>query len=277
MDKTIAHPFIRAYAFMLAVATFLLVIAGGLVTSTGSGLAVPDWPLSFGQVFPPMVGGVFYEHGHRMIAATIGLLTVLLAVVLARNPVDHSVRKLGYAAVGVVILQGCLGGLTVLLGLPALVSVAHATLGQIFFCLIVSIALLVNLHPLTASLPLAGADRLRRLAVLTTAFVLIQLILGATYRHSGKLLHLHIVWAIVVAAHAVLLGRRVLRQPELESDFRVPALSLLTLVGLQIVLGVYSWQLPMVWITTTHLAAGALILATCVMLTVLAYRRVRPA
>src|SRR5258708_7789013 len=106
------------YAKVVAFTTFLLIIAGGLVTSTGSGLSVPDWPLSFGQVFPPMVGGVRFEHTHRLIAATVGLLTVVSAIWLWRLAAGSTIRWLGVIAVGLVIVQGLLGGLTVLLKLP---------------------------------------------------------------------------------------------------------------------------------------------------------------
>src|SRR6266852_9613599 len=131
---------LHRFAIFTAVCTFCLVIAGGLVTSTQSGLAVPDWPLSYGQLMPPMVGGIFYEHGHRMVAATVGFLTVIQAIWLQRRARKRSLRILGWTAVGAVIAQGVLGGLTVLLLLPPAVSIAHAGLAEIFLCLNVSIA-----------------------------------------------------------------------------------------------------------------------------------------
>src|SRR5438270_1396675 len=109
---------IHRLAVATAASTFVLLFVGGLVTSTGSALAVPDWPLSFGQVFPPMVGGVLYEHGHRMIAASIGFLTILLSIGLWRTGAPRVVKVLSLWAVGVVCAQGLLGGLTVLLRLP---------------------------------------------------------------------------------------------------------------------------------------------------------------
>ena len=123
------------FAVIVACATFLLVIAGGLVTSTGSGLAVPDWPLSFGQVFPRMEGGVLFEHGHRMIASVVGLLTVVLAFWTAKAEPRGWVRALGWSMLAVVIVQGVLGGVTVLMRLPDAVSVMHAGLAQVFFAL----------------------------------------------------------------------------------------------------------------------------------------------
>src|SRR5438093_4090965 len=132
---------LHLFACLTGFGTFFLIIAGGLVTSTGSGLAVPDWPLSFGMLFPPMVGGVFYEHGHRMVAGTVATLMLVLAVWLAMREPRPWVRALGFAALGAVILQALLGGMTVLLLLPPAISISHACLAQTFFCLVVTIAL----------------------------------------------------------------------------------------------------------------------------------------
>ena len=172
-------------ALCTACATFCLVIAGGLVTSTGSGLAVPDWPLSYGQVMPPMVGGILYEHGHRMVATFVGLLTTILAVWLWRKDDRTWVRVLGVAALGAVILQGVLGGLTVLFLLPTPVSVAHATLAQAFFSLTVFLALATSRgwrEAVAEPLPVTGRTRLFVLAAAGVVFL--QLVLGAWMRHS---------------------------------------------------------------------------------------------
>ena len=183
-------PSLHFYATFVASATFFLVIAGGMVTSTGSALAVPDWPLSNGQFFPKMDGGVFYEHGHRMIAGMIGILTFILAGWLWKTEPRRSVRYFGLAAVGIVLLQATLGGLTVLYRLPVPISVAHACLGQIFFCTLVCIAVL------TASPE--GFQRsekmtkIQRLGLLTLGFIFLQLIAGAILRHTGRFLHLHL-------------------------------------------------------------------------------------
>src|SRR6476646_10088864 len=114
---------LHRYAVLTAAATLFLIVAGGLVTSTESGLSVPDWPLSYGMLMPPMVGGVFYEHGHRMAATTVGFLTLVLAVWTARAEPRPSVRRLAWGALAAVITQGVLGGLTVLYLLPTPVSV----------------------------------------------------------------------------------------------------------------------------------------------------------
>src|SRR5688500_5578535 len=128
------------FAVATVAATLALIFIGGLVTSTGSGLSVPDWPLSYGMLMPPMVGGVFYEHGHRMAASFVGLLTLILAVWTARVEARPGVRRLAWSALWAVVAQGVLGGLTVLLYLPPAISVAHACLAQTFLCLTIALA-----------------------------------------------------------------------------------------------------------------------------------------
>ena len=135
---------LHRYAVLVAGATFLLILAGALVTSNDAGLAVPDWPLSYGGLTPPMVGGIFYEHGHRLVAATVGLMTIGLAVWLWRREPRRWVRLLGWAALGTVVVQGILGGITVLYYLPPAVSIAHACLAQFFFCCTVSLAVFTS-------------------------------------------------------------------------------------------------------------------------------------
>ena len=135
---------LHRFAVLTAGATFVLLFVGGLVTSTGSGLAVPDWPLSFGMLLPPMRGGVLFEHGHRLAAALVGGLTVALALWTVVSEPRPGVRALGLTALLAVILQGVLGGVTVLYKLPLAVSVTHACLAQAFFCLTVTLALVTG-------------------------------------------------------------------------------------------------------------------------------------
>ena len=128
---------------LTAAGTLFLLLAGALVVGTRSSLSVPDWPLSFGKVMPPMVGGVFYEHGHRMVATTVGFLMTVLAIWLWRSEPRAWVRRLGYIGLVAVILQGILGGITVLYLLPAPISISHACLAQIFFCIALTLALVL--------------------------------------------------------------------------------------------------------------------------------------
>jgi cytochrome c oxidase assembly protein subunit 15 len=135
---------LHRFAVLVACATFALLIAGALVTSNDAGLATSDWPLSNGQVFPKMVGNLFWEHGHRMVATTVGLLTIALAVYLFLKEERPWARRLGLFGLIAVITQGLLGGLTVKLMLPLWVSAAHATLAQLFFCTTVSLAIFTS-------------------------------------------------------------------------------------------------------------------------------------
>lgn len=291
------------YAVLVACVTFLLVIAGGLVTSTGSGLAVPDWPLSFGQVFPRMEGGVLFEHGHRMIAAAVGLLTVILAIWTARTEERRWVRALGWAMLGVVVLQGVLGGMTVLMRLPDAVSVAHAGLAQIFFALTVtmagvtSVTFVTSRHLSSPSVVDAGFPSTRSLTLATLIAVYTQILLGAVVRHTGaglaipdfplsygKLVPvfyssliawswLHRAFAFVVLALIAWTSLSVLIRHGRTPWLVRPALALFALGCWQIFLGALTiWTRRAVTPTTAHVATGALTFVTTTLLAVRCHR-----
>ena len=187
MPHAALRVWVHRFAVLTSAMTLGLIFVGGLVTSTGSGLAVPDWPLSFGQVFPPMVGGVFYEHGHRLVAAFVGMLTVTLVVLLSRWEPRAWVRWFAGGALLAVLLQGLLGGLTVLWRLPTVVSVTHACLAQTFFCLTVVLAVCTAPGWYTGTMFPADSAQpsLRWLATGATGAVFLQLFLGALMRHKG--------------------------------------------------------------------------------------------
>src|SRR5580658_5289261 len=175
------HPRLHQYALVTTGCTFVLLLAGALVTSTGSSLAVPDWPLSFGTLFPHMTGGVLFEHGHRLVAGTVSCLMLGLAVTVQRVEERSGVKRLAWGAMGAILLQAVLGGVTVLLHLPTQVSVAHAGLAQIFFCLIVTLTLVTSKNWVedgnrkvksTAGSPRAAA-------LTTTVIIYFQIIIGA--------------------------------------------------------------------------------------------------
>ena len=178
---------LHRFTLFVAICILVLIVAGGLVTSTGSALAVPDWPLSYGQVMPPMVGGILYEHGHRMIATFVGVLTTVLAVWYWQKESRNWVRNLALGALAAVIAQGVLGGLTVLFLLPTPVSVSHATLAQTFFVIISSLALFTSRWWMENQLSLhdeEGGTSLSRLTMILVAVIYVQLILGALMRHT---------------------------------------------------------------------------------------------
>ena len=171
---------LHRYTKLVVAATVLLIAAGGMVTSTGSGLSVPDWPTTYGWSmfsfpFNKWVGGIFYEHGHRLIASTVGFLTIILAVWTWRVDPRAWVRRLGFAALGAVVLQGLLGGITVLLFLPPAVSIGHAGLAQLFFCITLSLALFTSRGWREAPV-LADDPRLRTVAAATTGLIYVQIL-----------------------------------------------------------------------------------------------------
>ncbi len=255
---------LHRYATLTAAATLFLIVAGGLVTSTDSGLAVPDWPLSYGTFFPPMVGGIFYEHGHRMIAGVVGILIFALAAWLWRSEKRSWVKWLGLSAALAVIAQAVLGGLTVLFLLPSQISIAHACLGQTVFCLIVSLA--VATGPSWAeSSPQIEDYRSPSLRVLSFGFlasVVAQLILGALLRHTGMPVAVHVSGALAVLALGAWTAARILRTRPAVSSLRAHAIRSLALLGIQLVIGVFAWVFrSAVPVVTAHVAVGALLLA----------------
>jgi cytochrome c oxidase assembly protein subunit 15 len=286
-------PYNRAhhrFCVLVAGATFLLLVAGALVTSNDAGLSVPDWPTSFGSLYklPRMVGGVKFEHGHRMVAELIGLLTIILAIWTWRTERRSWVRKLGVAALGTVIAQGILGGITVLFYLPPAVSTAHATLAQTFFCLVVVLTVVTGRDWVTA--PSAGTTQqgrpaLTTLATLAAASVYVQLILGAGFRHSGIKLLPHLISAVVVTTLVLWTITRVLTSHASVDSLRRPAILLMALLITQLGLGFAAYltrvqwgqdavqpALPMVISTVAHVAVGALVLATAVVVAMQSWR-----
>jgi len=186
MSQSVHNVWLHRFAALTACATFLLLIAGGMVTSTGSGLSVPDWPLSYGMVMPPMVGGVFYEHGHRMIASTVGLLTLVMTIWLLAKEPRRWMRRLGIAALLAVVVQGILGGMTVKYFLPTPVSVSHAGLAEIFFGLTICMAVFTS-RRWKQTPAVRYEDRglpLRTLCLMTAGVIFIQILLGALVRHT---------------------------------------------------------------------------------------------
>lgn len=283
---------VHRFALATAGCIVLLLVAGALVTSNDAGLAVPDWPLSYGSLMPPMVGGIFYEHGHRMIATGVGVLTIILAVLLAIKEPRAWVRKLGWTALALVIAQGALGGLTVLYRLPPPISTAHATLAQLFFITVLSITLFTSAWWQRTDLQAledVGSPKLRSLALLTTCAIFIQLILGAAFRHGAFGLLPHEIGAVVVLFLAIWTGRTVRKRFGSVRDLRRWGVLLQSVVGTQILLGlaafwavvqaVHEAQPTVMYVTLTvlHVLVGALTLATSWMLTLSCFRLIRPA
>lgn len=263
------------------------------MTSTESGLSVPDWPLSYGRLMPPMVGGIFYEHGHRMVATAVGLLTIGLVVWLSRREPRAWVRRLGWAALAAVVAQGVLGGLTVLFLLPTAVSVAHACLAQTFFCLVVTIAVVTS--PAWREAAPAQGNFAARIGAWTAGAVWIQLLIGAVMRHDkaglaipdfplalGRVIppidsfavgihFTHRLWAVVVAGLVTACLVAVWRSSR--PGLRRAGAALFLLVLVQIALGAATvLTRKAVPVATAHVATGALLLGSALAFSLFARR-----
>ncbi len=270
--STLAH----RLALVTAAATVVLILFGGLVTNTGAALAVPDWPTTFGHtmfLYPwsAMVGGIFYEHSHRLIGAIVGLLTLALAAALW--PLGGRLRWLGLLAVAAVIVQGTIGGLRVVL-LKETLAIVHGALAQAFFGLVVTLAALPAPAPRA---PAAPDPSLRGLTLLAAALVYVQIVFGALLTHAGRL-DLHLAGAALVFVFVPIVTARLRRGGDR------PAASLarvmLALLAVQLVLGAGSYlarfssfalpggQLAVVALPVAHRLAGSLILATALLLAV---------
>ena len=284
--QTAPNQDLHKYAVFTACCTFLLLIAGALVTSNDAGLSIPDWPLAYGSLTPPMVGGIRYEFTHRVIASCIGILTIILAAWLWKVENRPWMRWMGLAALGGVIAQGILGGATVLtFQLPA-VSAAHATLAQLFFSTVVAIAVFTSSW-WRGELPEVedtGSPRIRSLVVWTALAVFLQLILGAAFRHKGFGIIPHLVGAVIVTMLIFVTAGALKRRFPGVAPLRNCARFLHILVGVQLLLGagaycsrMYAARFPqpiavMVALTVVHTVTGALVLATTLVTALVSYR-----
>jgi len=269
-----------------------LIIAGALVTSNDAGLSVPDWPTSFGSLYkiPRLVGGVKFEHTHRMIAQGAGLLTIILVVWTWRAEKRRWLRILAFAALGTVILQGILGGITVLFYLPPAVSSAHAALAQTFFCIAVAVALFTG-RKWIEEVPRVELDArkpsLFQLTLLSILVLYVQLLLGAMFRHHGMSWWPHVLNAVVVAFVLAWTAIRAISVYSRIQAIRRPAIMMIALLITQLCLGFaafltrVAWgrdavqpELPMVVSTVAHVGVGALLLATTVVLAIQVWRHV---
>lgn len=278
-----------------ALATLVLVMVGGLVTNTGSALAVPDWPTTFGYnmfTYPPSqwVGGVLYEHSHRLLGSLVGFLTILLVVAAWRWEVRPWVRWLAVAALLGVIVQGVLGGMRVVL-LRHDLAIVHGIFAQAFFGLVVSLWVFTS----ESWQRLPGAARGTSDAPISRAIVLgipvavyIQIILGALLTHRGQALWEHVIGASVVASLAVVVLFWVIRKVPEIPELRLPAFALAGFVCLQLSLGLmaYLWHFTQLCnrlpyelglaILAAHRITGTLIWASSVVLALRSWRALSP-
>ena len=293
--KAIATPYNRAhhvFSIVVACLTFVVVVAGASVTSNDAGLSVPDWPTSFGYLVkvPHFVGGVRFEWSHRMLAGLLLTLTLAIAVWTLLVERRSWMRKLALAALATVLAQAVLGGLTVLLLQPPAVSTAHALVAQTFFCIAVSIAVFTG-RRWVEEVPRVELETRRpslfTLTLLSIAVLYVLLILGGMFRHKGMSWWPHVVHAAVVAFVLTWTAVRALSLYSKIEAIRRPAIIMLSLLIAQLCLGFaafltrVAWgkdaiqpELPMVISTVTHVAVGALLLATTVVLAIQVWRHV---
>lgn len=288
-------PALHRFAILTAAATFALIFIGGLVTSTGSALAVPDWPLAFGHLVPKLIGGVRFEYGHRVAAGIVVVLTAILAAWTWMVEPRRWVRRLALAAIGIIIVQAILGGITVLYLLPLPIAVAHAGTAQALTCVMVAMALFTNPNFGTAERiePDGRRPRIGALAIATAAVIYTQILIGAVMRHLGAGLAIpdfptsfgglfppfisvgvdvnfaHRCGAVAVTIMVVWTVARIFRGYRGVPGLTRPAMLLLALLATQITLGALTiWSGRAVLPTTAHVLVGAGVLATSVALSI---------
>jgi cytochrome c oxidase assembly protein subunit 15 len=281
MNGQEARPGIRRFAVLAASATLVLILAGGFVTTTRTGDTIPSWPKTWGN----MSTGWPVEATHRYVAATVGVLVLLLALWLQQVESRPAVRRIGWIAFAAVFAQALLGGLRIFADrnefpLPKVpIAIIHACFGQLVFCALVAIALVVS-RSWTALPADASAFAARKLGVVTTVFAFLQLVAGAVTRHTGAGLIVHLVGAGLVLLHVTLLSTRLMATP-----LRSWAKALAALLFVQLGLGIGTWAItaggfvrshdaPLYQILTisAHVAVGAALLATTLAVTLLCRR-----
>jgi heme a synthase len=300
---------LHRFAFFTAAMTFVLIFVGGLVKSHEAGMSVPDWPTSFGHnmfALPLrmwMDNNAFYEHGHRLYASLVGFLILVQAIWIQRSEIRPWVKRLGWAALGLVIVQGIFGGLTVMFYLPTAISSTHAGLAQTLFCLTLSIAMVTSRSWRDA--PAKLADRagwgLRRLTSVTVAVIFLQILIGAVMRHEeaglaimdfplaqGKVIpdfatfgvaihYTHRVGAVITTIFVLWTAFVALRQFAGRPEFTRPALLAIVMVLLQFTLGALTvLHLKAPTMTTLHVSGGAATLGIMMLMAVRARHLLLP-
>jgi heme a synthase len=282
------HSGVHKYALFVVAWAVILLTAGALVTSEDAALAVPDWPLSYGTLNPPMVGGIAFEHSHRLIAAALGLFIIGLAYLLWRYDERPHIKYLGYAAVVGVIFQGILGGLTVLKLLHYWLPVMHSCTAEIVFAILVCIAVCTS-HWYMESLPQyvdRGFPSIHSIVTLNAFLIFLQVLVGAGFRHKYLSLKPHVYGAPIVLLMVVYTALTLRRRfPEVPALIRIRKL-LHSIVGLQILLGLVAlWARinsaddpqplpPVVISTVVHTVVGAILFATSIAAVLVCYRLV---
>jgi cytochrome c oxidase assembly protein subunit 15 len=291
-EVTPYNPWHHRIAVFIAFVTLLVIVAGALVTSEDAGLSVPDWPTSYGHLvkWPPLFTGVVYEHSHRVIAWFTGLCTIVIAFWTWFVDRRRWMKYLAFGALGTIIAQGILGGVTVLHFLPPAVSTAHAAVGQTFFCIAVAIAVFTGrrwVEEVPQTIADHGHPKLLVLCWYSILILYIQLIFGGMFRHHGMSWAPHVITALSVALILTWTAVRALTEFSRIDAIRRLAVLLLFLLVVQVFLGFAAFltrvvpvpgmspdSFSMIFSTVAHVAVGALLLATTVVLTLQTWRHV---
>jgi len=280
------NPTMHRFAVFVVLWTILLLIAGALVTSNDAALSVPDWPLSYGTLTPPMVGGIVYEHSHRLIAAGLGILTILLAIVIWVAEKRRWLRWFAVIAVLGVIVQAILGGQVVIRLLHYWLPVIHACFAQLVFAAVLSIAVFTSRWWVSEQPQFEdhGSLSIHAVALLNAVVIFLQVFLGAAFRHQDMPIWPHIVGAMAVLA-SVIWTSTVLRKRFSQSrELSKSRIMLHTIFGVQFLLGLGAYwsrlttadapqPVPlMIVLTVAHTVVGALVFAASVVILLLCYR-----
>jgi heme a synthase len=277
---------VHRFSVFVVLWTILLLIAGALVTSNDAALSVPDWPLSYGTLTPPMVGGIVYEHSHRLVAAGLGIFALLLAIVLWVADERRWLRWFGVIAVLGVIVQAILGGQVVIRLLHYWLPVIHACFAQIVFAAVLSIAVFTSRWWMSERPQLEdrGSPSIHAVALLNAGVIFFQVFLGAAFRHQEMPIWPHIAGALAVLAMviwtAVVLRKRFSESRELSRS----RILLHAIFGVQFLLGLGTYwsrlttadapqPVPLtIALTVTHTVVGALVFAASVAIVLVCYR-----
>ena len=286
--KASYHPGVHRFAVFTVGWTVLLLIAGALVTSNDAALSVPDWPKSFGTWTPPMVGGVFYEHSHRVIAGVLGVFTLILAIWIWVKEERRWLRWFAVIAVGGIVAQAILGGQVVIQLLHYWLPVIHACFAQIMFGALLSIAVFTSQWWIAdrPQLDNRGSPSIHSLAVLNAGVIFLQVFLGAGFRHKEIPIWPHAAGSLAVLGTVLWTAVALRKRFESSAELTKMRILLHSVFGLQFLLGIGAYwsrlatadaaqpMRMMIVLTVTHTVVGAVLFAVSILTILLCYRLV---
>jgi heme a synthase len=285
---TTYHPSVHRFSIFVVCWTILLLIAGALVTSNEAALSVPDWPLSYGTLTPPMVGGIRYEHSHRLIAGGLGLLSIALAVLVWTKEERRWLRWFSVIAVAGIAAQAVLGGEVVIKLLHYWLPVMHACFAQIVFAALLSIAVFTSRWWISDQPQVedTGSPSIHSLAIANAAVIYFQVILGAGFRHKEIPVWPHMAGALVVLGMVIWLAAVLRRRFEKSAAISKTRILLHAILGTQLLLGLGAYwsrlttadapqPMPLtVTLTVLHTVVGAMLFGVSILIVLLCYRLV---